>query len=86
MLHAKQTTPPVWCSQLMFQALSARAGKQAEVLNIVIMEMLEGHPVRDVKLKEVLGHTPLQVPCGYTWVLHWQLSHLALATVEDVVC
>ena len=37
------------------------------MLNIVIMEMLEGHPVRDVKLKEVLGHTPLQVPCGYIW-------------------
>jgi acid phosphatase family membrane protein YuiD len=31
------------------------------VLNQVIGELLEGHPVSDVKLKEVLGHTPLQV-------------------------
>jgi acid phosphatase family membrane protein YuiD len=30
-------------------------------LNQVIGELLEGHPVSDVKLKEVLGHTPLQV-------------------------
>jgi hypothetical protein len=31
------------------------------VLNQVIGELLEGHPVSAVKLKEVLGHTPLQV-------------------------
>jgi acid phosphatase family membrane protein YuiD len=31
------------------------------VLNQVIGELLDGHPVSDVKLKEVLGHTPLQV-------------------------
>lgn len=36
-------------------------GKQAEVLNQVIGELLEGHPLSDVQLKEVLGHTPLQV-------------------------
>jgi hypothetical protein len=30
----------------------------------VIGELLEGHPVSDVKLKEVLGHTPLQVRRG----------------------
>lgn len=36
-------------------------GKQAEVLNQVVDELLEGHPVSSVKLKEVLGHTPLQV-------------------------
>lgn len=41
-------------------------GKQAEVLNQVIGELLEGHPVSDVKLKEVLGHTPLQVRGGGT--------------------
>jgi acid phosphatase family membrane protein YuiD len=36
-------------------------GKQAEVLNQVVNELLEGHPLSDVQLKEVLGHTPLQV-------------------------
>lgn len=44
--------------------LPSPAGKQAEVLNQVIGELLEGHPVSDVKLKEVLGHTPLQVRKG----------------------
>ena len=39
-------------------------GKQAEALNYVIGELLQGHPVSDVKLKEVLGHTPLQVRGG----------------------
>lgn len=34
------------------------------MLNQVIGELLEGHPVSDVKLKEVLGHTPLQVRWG----------------------
>jgi acid phosphatase family membrane protein YuiD len=36
-------------------------GKHAEVLNQVINELLEGHAVAKIKLKEVLGHTPLQV-------------------------
>ena len=48
-------------SPAAFLTLCAPAGKQAEVLNIVLTEVLEGHPVRDVKLKEMLGHTPLQV-------------------------
>jgi hypothetical protein len=50
-------------SIVMYDAAGVRrhAGKQAEVLNQVIDELLEGHPVSDVKLKEVLGHTPLQV-------------------------
>lgn len=53
-------------SIVMYDAAGVRrhAGKQAEVLNQVIDELLEGHPVSDVKLKEVLGHTPLQVCAG----------------------
>lgn len=39
----------------------AAPGKQAEVLNKVIDELLDDHPVGEVKLKEVLGHTPRQV-------------------------
>ena len=30
----------------------------------VVGELLDGHPVQSVKLKEVLGHTPLQVAAG----------------------
>jgi acid phosphatase family membrane protein YuiD len=47
------------------------AGKQAEVLNQVVNELLEGHPLSDVQLKEVLGHTPLQVR-------HWQQQALGV--------
>ena len=36
-------------------------GKQAEVLNILLEDLLEGHSVSETKLKEVLGHTPIQV-------------------------
>ena len=39
----------------------AAAGKQAEVLNILLEDLLEGHAVSETKLKEVLGHTPIQV-------------------------
>jgi hypothetical protein len=49
---------------VLLAAAAAAAGKQAEVLNQVIGELLDGHPVSDVKLKEVLGHTPLQVRGG----------------------
>jgi len=49
----------LWCDCVVHHP--ALTGKQAEVLNQVIGELLEGHPVSDVKLKEVLGHTPLQV-------------------------
>lgn len=33
------------------------------MLNIVMEDLLEGHPISEKKMKEVLGHTPLQV-CG----------------------
>lgn len=48
---------------VMYDAMGVRrhAGKQAEVLNKVINELLEDHPVGEIKLKEVLGHTPRQV-------------------------
>lgn len=41
------------------------AGKQAEVLNILLDDVLQGHPISDRKLKEMLGHTPIQAS-------HWQ--------------
>ena len=50
----------------MYDAMGVRrhAGLQAEVLNAVVEDLLEGHPVSERKLKEVLGHTPRQVLCG----------------------
>ena len=51
---------------VMYDAMGVRrhAGLQAEVLNAVVKDLLEGHPMSEKKLKEVLGHTPRQVLCG----------------------
>eukprot|EP00270_Netrium_digitus_P019316 TRINITY_DN7593_c0_g1_i4.p1 TRINITY_DN7593_c0_g1~~TRINITY_DN7593_c0_g1_i4.p1 ORF type:complete len:432 (+),score=66.15 TRINITY_DN7593_c0_g1_i4:52-1296(+) len=54
---------------VMYDATGVRyhAGMQAEVLNVVVAETLAGHPVSEKKLKELLGHTPLQVAVGAIW-------------------
>jgi len=38
-----------------------QAGIQAHKINILIDELLAGHPISDKQLLEVLGHTPLEV-------------------------
>lgn len=51
---------------VMYDAAGVRraAGKQAAVLNI-IMDRMESHGFKiDVKLKELLGHTPIEVGAG----------------------
>ena len=40
------------------------AGRHAEKINILINELLAGHPISDRQLREVLGHTPLEVSGG----------------------
>ena len=35
-----------------------------QVLNLIVEDLFEGHPIRKRKLKELLGHTPLQVLAG----------------------
>ena len=37
------------------------AGLQAEVLNVVLEDLMEHHAISEKRLKEVLGHTPRQV-------------------------
>jgi len=51
---------------VMYDAAGVRrhAGKQAEVLNKIIEDMFHGSPMSETKLKEVLGHSPLQVMAG----------------------
>lgn len=51
---------------VMYDAAGVRrhAGKQAEVLNALVEDYFQGHPVAEQELKEVLGHTPLQVAMG----------------------
>ena len=41
-----------------------QAGIHAEKINVLINELLAGHPVSDKQLLEVLGHTPLEVLGG----------------------
>ncbi len=40
------------------------AGYHAEKINLMITELLSGHPISEARLKEVLGHTPRQVVAG----------------------
>ncbi|HEY3312960.1 MAG TPA: divergent PAP2 family protein [Anaerolineales bacterium] len=40
------------------------AGRHAEKINILIDELLAGHPISDKQLREVLGHTPMEVGGG----------------------
>ncbi len=41
-----------------------QAGIQAQKINILVDELLKGHPVSDKQLREVLGHTPLEALGG----------------------
>jgi len=40
------------------------AGRHAEKINILINELLTGHPISDKALREVIGHTPMEVLGG----------------------
>jgi len=41
-----------------------QAGKQAAKINILVEELLKGHPISQEHLREVLGHTPLEALGG----------------------
>jgi uncharacterized protein len=41
-----------------------QAGKQAHKINILVAELLKGHPISEGQLKEVLGHTPWEALGG----------------------
>ncbi|KAL9992164.1 hypothetical protein Hdeb2414_s0018g00539671 [Helianthus debilis subsp. tardiflorus] len=51
---------------VMYDAIGVRrhAGMQAEVLNLIVEDLFQGHPISKRKLKELLGHTPSQVIAG----------------------
>ncbi|GLT71986.1 hypothetical protein SLA2020_439620 [Shorea laevis] len=51
---------------VMYDAIGVRrhAGMQAEVLNMIVEDLFQGHPISKRKLKELLGHTPSQVLAG----------------------
>jgi acid phosphatase family membrane protein YuiD len=56
-----------------------QAGFHAQRINLLIDELIKGHPISEKRLKEVLGHTPRQVLAGVLlgiavslidWALH----------------
>lgn len=51
---------------VMYDAAGVRRamGKQARLLNIMVEEMSRGKPVSEERMKEFLGHTPLEVLVG----------------------
>ncbi len=53
---------------VMYDAAGIRraAGKQAEILNKIIEDLYAGRKT-DEKLKELLGHTPIEVLIGAIW-------------------
>lgn len=51
---------------VMYDAAGVRraAGQQAEVINLLVENIENAGIVLDKKLKELLGHTPIEVACG----------------------
>ncbi len=51
---------------VMFDAQNIRwaASRQARILNQIVDELFQGHPISEERLKELLGHTPFQVFVG----------------------
>lgn len=51
---------------VMYDAAGVRraAGKQAKVINKLVQEMRVEHRIKETRLKELLGHTPLEVLAG----------------------
>ena len=51
---------------VMYDAAGVRRAAmiQARILNQIIDELFQGHPIGETKLRELLGHTPIQVLAG----------------------
>ena len=55
-----------------------QAGIHAQRINLIVGELLKGHPINEMDLREVLGHTPLEVVGGI-------LLGLAVATTQWMI-
>jgi acid phosphatase family membrane protein YuiD len=53
---------------VIYDAMGIRrqAGRHAEIINTIIQGLVEGHPLRQEQLREVLGHSPLEAILGMT--------------------
>lgn len=51
---------------VMYDATGVRraASTQARILNQMIDELFQGHPISEERLRELLGHTPVEVIAG----------------------
>jgi len=51
---------------VMYDAAGVRraASIQARILNQIIDELFQGHPISETHLRELLGHTPIEVVAG----------------------
>lgn len=60
------TTALVFALIVMYDATGVRraAGKQAEILNKIVDDIYAGGKVKVEKLKEILGHDPIEVVAG----------------------
>jgi len=65
---------------VVYDAANVRleAGKHARLLNEIVTELFEGHQIPEKKLKEVLGHTPVEAISGIflgitVALVYWQL-------------
>ncbi|MGE5552778.1 MAG: divergent PAP2 family protein [Betaproteobacteria bacterium] len=56
----------VFAMIVMYDAAGVRqaAGKQAEILNQIVDDLYHGGRVREDRLKELIGHTPVEVFAG----------------------
>lgn len=41
-----------------------QAGRHAEIINAMVRDLVEGHPLRQEQLREVLGHSPFEAIVG----------------------
>jgi len=51
-----------------------QAGRHAEIINAMIQDLVEGHPLRQEVLREVLGHSPGEAVAGV--VMGLLLTHV----------
>lgn len=56
----------IFAGVVMYDAAGVRraASIQARILNQIIDELFQGHPIREQRLRELLGHTPVEVIAG----------------------
>jgi len=65
---------------VVYDAANVRrqAGIHAQRINVIFAELLRGHPINERDLREVLGHTPLEV-------VGWVLFGLLIATGQWLI-